>query len=80
MDQFDIGVSWKIRGLRSRLAFLVAVVWSIYTLSYLCNVFFYLGVVIYPITHRAISAGLICILVFLMSTPKKGISREKLRW
>jgi len=80
MDQFDIGVSWKIRGLRSRLAFLVAVVWSIYSLSYLCNIFFYLGIVIYPMTHRAISAGLICILVFLLNAPKKEMSRERLRW
>jgi TRAP transporter 4TM/12TM fusion protein len=80
MGQFDMGANWKDRGLRSKLAFFVAIVWSLYTLSYLCNVFFYLGLVIYPITHRAISSGLICILVFLLTTPKKDISREKLRW
>ena len=43
MGQFDIGANWKDRGLRSKLAFFVAIVWSLYTLSYLCNVFFYLG-------------------------------------
>jgi len=80
VDQFEVGASWKDRGLRSKLAFLVGVTWSTYTLSYLCNIFFYLGVVIYPITHRAISAGLICILVFLLYAPKKGMSREKLQW
>ncbi len=80
VDQFEVGASWKVRGPRSKLAFLVAVTWSIYTLSYLCNIFFYLGVVIYPITHRAISAGLICVLVFLLHPPKKGMSREKLHW
>ncbi len=80
MDQFDISANWKDRGLRSKLAFFVASVWSLYTLSYLCNAFFYLGLVIYPITHRAISSGLISILVFLLTTPKKGMSREKLRW
>jgi TRAP-type uncharacterized transport system fused permease subunit len=80
MDQFEVGAGWKDRGLRSRLAFIVAVIWSVYTLSYLCNIFFYLGVVIYPITHRTISAGLISILVFLLYAPKRGMSREKLRW
>jgi TRAP transporter 4TM/12TM fusion protein len=80
VDQFEGGASWKVRGLRSKLALLVAVGWSIYTLSYLCNIFFYLGTVIYPITHRAISAGLICILVFLLYAPKKGMPREKLQW
>jgi TRAP transporter 4TM/12TM fusion protein len=80
MDQFEVGAGWKDRGLRSRLAFIVAVIWSVYTLSYLCNIFFYLGVVIYPITHRTISAGLISILVFLLYTPTKGMPRVKLRW
>ena len=80
MDQFATGTAWKLRGLRSKLALLVAATWSIYTLCYLCNFFFYLGVVVYPITHRAISAGLICILVFLVTAPKPGLSREKLRW
>ena len=80
MDQFEVGASWKNRGLRSKLAFIAALIWSVYTLSYLCNIFFYLGVVIYPITHRSISAGLISILVFLLYTPKKGMSRAKLRW
>ena len=80
MDQFEVGAGWKNRGLRSRLAFIAALIWSVYTLSYLCNFFFYLGVVIYPITHRTISAGLISILVFLLYTPKRGMSRAKLRW
>jgi len=80
MDQFEVGASWKVRRIRSKLALLVAASWSIYSLSYLCNIFFYLGVVVYPITHRAISAGLISILVFLLYAPKKGMSREKMRW
>ncbi len=80
MDQFEVGASWKLRRLRSKLALLVAASWSLYTLAYLCNVFFYVGVVIYPITHRAISAGLISILVFLVHAPRKGMSRETLRW
>jgi len=54
-----------------KLAFLIGAVWSIYTLSYLCNLFFYLGLIIYPLTHRAISAGLICILTLLIISPAK---------
>ncbi len=80
MDDFEIGTRWKDRGLRSKLACLVSFIWSLYTLAYLCNVFFYLGLVVYPITHRAISSGLICTLVFLMYPPQKGASREKLKW
>ena len=80
MDQFEVGTHWKDRGLRSRLALIVALVWSVYTLSYLCHVFFYLGIVIYPLTHRAISGGLICILVYLLFPPGKKLSKDKLKW
>jgi TRAP transporter 4TM/12TM fusion protein len=80
MNEFGTGVSWKDRGLRSKLAAITAIVWSVYTLCYLCNVFFYLGVVLYPLTHRAVSAGLICILVYLLYPPSKKMSRNNLRW
>ena len=77
MDQFKVGATWKNRGLRSRLAFVVAIGWSAYTLCYLCNVFFYLGLVVYPLTHRAISAGLICILALLLNPLRKGAAQER---
>jgi TRAP transporter 4TM/12TM fusion protein len=80
MDRFEVGRRLNERNLRSKLALIVAVIWSIYTLSYLCNLFFYLGLVIYPITHRAISTALICTLVYLLFPPKKGVLREQLRW
>jgi TRAP transporter 4TM/12TM fusion protein len=80
MNEPEAGMTWKDRGLRSNLAVFIAIVWSIYTLSYLCNVFFYLGVVVYPLTHRAISAGLICILVYLLFPPRKGMPIDKLKW
>ncbi len=80
MDRFEAGKRLSERNLRSKLALIVAVTWSIYTLSYLCNLFFYMGLVIYPVTHRAISAALICTLVFLLMPPKKGMSRETLKW
>ena len=66
--------------MRSKLALSVAVFWSAYTLSHLCNLFFYLGLFVYPITHRAVSAALICILVYLLLPPKKGMSRDTLKW
>jgi TRAP transporter 4TM/12TM fusion protein len=80
MDQFTVGASWKNRGLRSRLALVVAIGWSAYTLCYLYNVFFYLGLVVYPLTHRAISAGLICVLALLLNPLSRGPLKEKLSW
>lgn len=80
MDQFEVGTRWRDRGVRAKLALIVALIWSTYTLSYLCHLFFYLGVVIYPLTHRAISAGLICILVFLLYPPQKKMIRDTLKW
>jgi TRAP transporter 4TM/12TM fusion protein len=80
MDRFEVGQRWGARNLRSKLALTLAVIWSAYTLSHLCNLFFYLGLIVYPITHRAVSAALICILVYLLVPPKKGMSRETLKW
>ncbi|HDZ91214.1 MAG TPA: TRAP transporter fused permease subunit [Deltaproteobacteria bacterium] len=80
MEQFEVGAKWKERGLRYKLAFVIGAVWSIYTLSYLCNLFFYLGLIIYPLTHRAISAGLICILTLLIISPAKKRSPGNLKW
>jgi TRAP transporter 4TM/12TM fusion protein len=80
MDRFEVGQRWGERNLRSKLALTLAVIWSAYTLSHLCNLFFYLGLIVYPITHRAVSAALICILVYLLVPPKKGMSRETLKW
>ncbi len=80
MDQVEVGRRLRERNLRSKLSFFVAVIWSTYTLSYLCNLFFYLGMVIYPITHRAISTAFICTLVYLLLPAKKGVAGEKLKW
>jgi TRAP transporter 4TM/12TM fusion protein len=64
--------------IRERLALIIGVLWSVYTLAYLSNLFFYLGVMVYPLTHRAISTGLISTLVLLMLPPfrkkSKGLS------
>jgi TRAP-type uncharacterized transport system fused permease subunit len=68
------------RSLRSKLAIVVAVAWSAYTLAYLCHFFFYLGIVVYPSTHRAISAGLICILTLLLVPWRKSSTPSDLKW
>ena len=80
MKQLEADLPFNRRTPRSKLAFLVAVVWSLYTLCYLCNVFFYLNIVIYNITHRAISAMLICLLVYLLKTPGANFRGDTLKW
>ena len=79
-DQYAVGAKWKDRSTRLKIAYIVAVAWSIYTLCYLGKVFFYAGWVVYPITHRAISSGLICALVYLLYPIKEGMPRDSLKW
>ena len=78
--QFELGAGWRGKGLRAKVAFIVAVVWSVYTLAYLCKLFSNLGIIVYPVAHRAICAGLITILVFLLYPLRKGMARDKLAW
>ena len=59
--------SWK-----DRFIFLIATLWTCYTLAYLNNLFFYLGIFVYPTAHRAINVCLITLLVFLTCPAKKG--------
>ena len=80
MKDLVVDIAWNQRTLRSKLICITAVIWSTYTLAYLCNFFFYCGLVIYPLTHRAISSGLICILVFLLSPPLKKMQSDLLKW
>jgi len=78
--QFEVTAAWRERGLRAKLAYVVALAWSIYTLAYLTKLPLYLGVVIHTVAHRAICGGLICILVFLLYPPKQGMARDRLSW
>ncbi|MFO7785380.1 MAG: TRAP transporter permease [Thermodesulfobacteriota bacterium] len=81
MKEFQVGAPWRERSLRYKLAFVVSFLWTLYTLAYLCNFFFYLGLIIPPLTHRALSAGLICILIFLLFPPsKKRATASRLKW
>lgn len=76
-------VKWNERSLRSKLTCIIAVIWTLFTLGYLSSIFFYLGIVLYPVTYRAISSGLICALVYLVyvgkSSAKSG-QQDKLKW
>lgn len=80
MNPFAIGTKWGERNLRSKLALLICLLWSIYTLLHLCYFFFHLGLVIYPVTHRAVSSGLLCSLVYLLYPMRKNLPMTKLRW
>ena len=81
MKTFQVGAAWKERGIRYKLAFIISFIWTVYTLSYLCNIFFYFDLVIPPLTHRAMSSGLICILVYLLFPPgRKQKTTGKLTW
>ena len=80
MTELVADISWRQRSLRAKLTLIVAAIWSLFTLAYLCRIFFYLNVVIYPVTFRAISSGLICILVFLLYPATDTGDEDSLRW
>lgn len=65
---------------REKIALSVAVCWCLYTLAYLCNVFFFMGLVVYPTAHRAINVVLITTLVFLGHPAKKGDKDHIFSW
>ncbi|PWL61401.1 MAG: hypothetical protein DBY37_06805, partial [Desulfovibrionaceae bacterium] len=56
---------WKNRSARQKLAFCLGALWTIYIILSLCKVFFLLGIVIYPVAHRAICAGALVSLALL---------------
>ena len=64
---------WRERSLRTKLACVVGAAWTIYIALNLFKVFFYAGVVIYPLAHRAICAGALIVLTLLaLPARKKG--------
>jgi TRAP transporter 4TM/12TM fusion protein len=71
-------VTTRIR--RDTFGLTIACAWTIYNLSYLCNAFFYIGLVIYPTAHRAINVALIATLVFLLYPLRRGQKKEILPW
>ena len=71
---------WSKRTLRTRLACLVGVGWSVYLLLVLCKVWFFLGVTIYPLTHRAICAAAVIVFVLLSIPAKRNAGLARLPW
>ena len=74
------GIPLSNRPLRTRLAFLLGAGWSIYILLVLFKAFFFLGITIYPLTHRAICAGAIVIFALLTVPAKRGADLNKFPW
>ena len=70
--KYSAAIPWSERNFRLKLAGVIGVVWTTYIILSLFNVFFYLGIVIFPITHRAICSGAITCLALLIVPWKKG--------
>ncbi len=70
--KYSAAIPWSERNLRLKIAGVIGVAWTIYIIMSLFNVFFYLGIVIFPITHRAICSGAITCLALLVVPWKKG--------
>ena len=63
---------WKDRTIRQKLAFCLGALWTIYIIFSLCKIFFMLGIVVYPVAHRAICAGALVSLALLIAPARKG--------
>lgn len=70
--KYSAAIPWQERNLRLKIAGVIGAAWTIYIILSLFNVFFYLGIVIFPITHRAICSGAITCLALLIVPWKKS--------
>lgn len=77
--RYDSSLPWKKRGLRTRLSLCIAVAWSLYIVLTMCKVFFYLGIIIYPMAHRAVCCGAL-LAVCLLSRPARKGEYSRLPW
>lgn len=76
-------LSFKNRTLRQKIGFFVAALWTIYTLAYLFNIFFYCGYVLTPVAQRAISTMLLLLVVYLFlpfNKKTKKFKSDKIQW
>jgi len=78
--KYGPGTPFQDRPFRFKLAFILGSVWTCYIILTLFKVFFMLGIIVYPLAHRAICAGALVSLVLLAVPPKKGAPMEKLHW
>ena len=70
--KYSAAIPWQERNLRLKIAGIIGVAWTSYIILSLFNVFFYLGIVIFPITHRAICSGAITCLALLIVPWKRS--------
>jgi TRAP transporter 4TM/12TM fusion protein len=78
--KYNPSLPWHLRSARTKLACFVGASWTIYIILHLFKFFFYTGIVIYPIAHRAVSAGAIIILALLTIPAKKDASLHTISW
>ena len=70
--KYSAAIPWQERNLRLKIAGIIGVAWTSYIILSLFNVLFYLGIVIFPITHRAICSGAITCLALLIVPWKRS--------
>lgn len=80
LRRYSAALPWRERSFRTRLAFFVGCAWTLYIILVMCRFFFLLGIVIYPITHRAVCTGVLVTLVLLGLPARREGSLEKLPW
>lgn len=71
---------WQGQHVATRAALLVALGWGLYMLLYLYKLFDAAGIVIYPIAQRAVSAGAITVIVFLLQPARGGRRGGAVPW
>ena len=69
-ERYTPGMAWNSRCLRYKLAFLIGVTWTLYILCSMFNLFYYVNVVVFPMTHNVICAGAIITLA-LLTLPRR---------
>lgn len=78
-EKYSPKTPWAERPLRTKLAFAVGAGWTIYLLLNICKILFYLGITVFPLTHRAICAGAIIAFALLTVPGRRGdMSRIRL--
>lgn len=86
MEHQNVESGWipfRQKDLRQKLLFIIAAIWTLFTLAYLLNIFIYFGFVIPPVSQRAISSMLIVIIVYLalpFNKKTKRFRKAKMQW
>lgn len=74
LRKYSTRLKWQERNLRLKAAYVIGLAWTTYILCVLFDIFFYFGMVVYPLAHNAICAGTLIILSLLvLPSQKKGV-------